>query len=357
MDRKQIKHWLTCEEPKQLASLWHQADQTRRRHVGGSVYLRGLIEISNHCKRQCSYCGINANNRRVERYLMSQDEILGCAHKGQKLGYGTVVLQAGETDLISGDWICELITRIKQETGQAITLSLGERKPEELRAWRRCGADRYLLRFETSNRDLFQRIHPPLGNTPSDRVSIIEDLVELGYAAGSGMLLGIPGQSYNDLINDLLLLKQLKLQMIGIGPYVPDPDTPLGREALSSSASATTEDQVVASEDLTYRVLALARILCPNTNIPSTTAVATLFGSQGQDLGLQRGANILMPNITPQHYRALYQIYPAKACLAEPDNQGARQLRQRIEQLGRQIGHGRGDAPIDSCPSGENCYE
>lgn len=341
MDRTQIHHWLTCTEPDKLTTLWHQADEVRRRHVGEDVYLRGLIEVSNDCSRRCGYCGISADNTGLERYLMSHDEILACAEQGNRLGYGTVVLQAGETRKIDSDWVAELITRIKKQTGQAVTLSLGERSHDELKLWHDCGADRYLLRFETSNRELFDQIHPPVGKTPSDRIALLEALHEIGYAPGSGMLIGIPGQSYDDLVNDLLLLKRLNLHMIGIGPYVPDPQTPLGQKALSEPPA---ENAVIPSEDLTYRVLALARILCPGTNIPSTTAVATLFGSQGQDLGLQRGANILMPNITPPRYRALYTIYPAKACLIDPDADGANRLRLRIERIGRRVGTGRGDA-------------
>lgn len=350
MNAEQIEHWLTCDDPRLLTRLWQQADQVRRAQVGDAVYLRGLLEISNHCQRQCSYCGIRAGNTSLERYLMSQDEILACALAGERLGYGTIVLQAGESSLLGTDWISELVTRLKQRTDLAITLSLGERTREELAAWRQCGADRYLLRFETSNPQLFQKIHPPPGTSLSDRLALLETLHQLGYATGSGMLVGIPGQSYQDLVNDLLLLKQLPLHMVGIGPYVPDPGTPLGQKALSSPAPG---GEVQASQNMTYNTLALARIQCPNANIPSTTAVATLFGDQGQDLGLQRGANVLMPNITPAHYRALYAIYPAKACLIENNDQGNQQLHQRIEQLGRQIGSGRGDATLACCPHGD----
>ncbi len=343
MDAEQIYQWLTCDDTTALDNLWQRADQTRQQHVGDAVHLRGLIEISYHCQRQCSYCGIRAGNTQIERYRMSHDEILTCVKQGQRLGYGTVVLQAGESPLLDCDWVSALLQRIKKECDVAITLSLGERSHEELKIWRQCGADRYLLRFETSNQRLFQHIHPPLTNTASDRIALLEELNTLGYATGSGMLLGIPGQSYHDLVNDLLLIKQLNLHMIGIGPYVPDPTTPLGQQVLTTSAQPNT---VPASEELTYRVLALARLLAPCTNIPSTTAIATLFGSHGQDLGLQRGANVLMPNITPRHYRTLYTIYPAKACLIEADQQGASSLHQRIKLIGRTVGQGRGDAPI-----------
>lgn len=343
MNAEQIYQWLTCDDATTLNRLWQCADQRRQDNVGDAVHLRGLIEISNHCQRQCSYCGIRAGNSQIERYRMSHAEILTCVKLAQRLGYGTVVLQAGESSLLDSDWVCALLRSIKKECDVAITLSLGERSHEELVSWRQCGADRYLLRFETSNTQLFQQIHPPLANTASDRIALLEKLKTLGYATGSGMLLGIPGQNYHDLVNDLLLIKQLKLHMVGIGPYVPDPATPLGQHALTTPAAA---DTVPASAALTYRALALARLMAPCANIPSTTAIATLFGSQGQDLGLQRGANVLMPNITPRHYRNLYTIYPAKACLTEADKQGAGDLHQRIRSLGRTVGQGRGDAPI-----------
>ncbi len=343
MKAEQIYHWLTCEDHASLDKLWQLADNCRRRCVGDAVYLRGLIEISNHCQRQCHYCGIRADNVAIERYRMSHAEIMDCVKLGQQRGYGTVVLQGGESPLLDADWVSSLVQSIKKHTDMAITLSLGERSYAELATWRKCGADRYLLRFETSNRDLFKQLHPPGGSGTNDRIAQLEELKRLGYATGSGMLIGVPGQSYTDLVNDLLLLQELKLEMVGIGPYVADPDTPLGQQALHKPPTATA---VPASASLTYRTLALTRLLCPYSNIPSTTAVATLFGSQGHDLGLKRGANILMPNITPQHYRKLYAIYPAKACLAEDDDYNDKNMFQQLHQLGRTIGQGRGDAPI-----------
>ena len=327
--RNDILHWLCEDDPVRLEELWRAADECRRQHVGDSVHLRGLIEISNYCIRQCAYCGIRAANCSITRYRMSQQEILECARQAMPLGYGTVVLQAGEDPALTKEWVAELIRRIKQETGLAVTLSLGERSPVELTAWREAGADRYLLRIETSNSALFRRIHPPrqgAGATTLSRVDQLALMRQLGYEIGSGSLIGIPGQSWHDLADDLMRYAQLDLDMIGVGPFIPHPETPLG----SLPESIDPQGQVPNSEEVTYRVMALARILCPQANIPSTTALATVNPNSGRELGLRRGANVIMPNLTPAAYRQLYEIYPSKACLSESAEQSRGWVRDRI---------------------------
>jgi biotin synthase len=336
-----ILRWLREEDPTKLEQLWHAADECRRQYVGDDVHLRGLVEISNHCVRLCGYCGIRAANRAVKRYRMEQREILECARQAMHLGYGTVVLQSGEDFGLSKDRIAELIRYIKQETGLAVTLSLGERSPEELAAWREAGADRYLLRIETSNCTLFNRIHPPHPRAGRQALTRTEQLVamrRMGYEIGSGSLIGIPGQSWDDLAADLKLFTTLDIDMIGVGPFIPHPDTPLG----SLPDQLDEEWQVPNSELVTYKVVALARLLCPQANIPSTTALATLNRTAGRELGLRRGANILMPNLTPAAYRPLYEIYPAKACLYETAEQCHGSVEKRIESIGRHVGAGPG---------------
>jgi biotin synthase len=219
-------------------------------------------------------------------------------------------------------------------------LSLGERTTGELRAWRAAGADRYLLRFETSNRELFARMHPPRGRKRPARMEVLRALAPLGFEVGSGVMVGVPGQTYDDLANDLELFRELDLDMIGIGPFIPHPATPLGE-----AGAAELPGQVPATEMMTYKMLALARLVCPGANLPSTTALATLNLDQGRELGLQRGANIVMPNLTPPAYRALYEIYPAKACLRETADLCNRCITGRIEKLGRPIGRGPGASP------------
>jgi len=327
--------WLREENETRLEDLWALADQTRCREVGDEVHLRGLVEFSNHCARLCGYCGLRAGNPKIERYRMTKEEIVDCARQAREFGYGTVVLQSGEDWGVKREWMVEVIQAIKDETGLAVTLSLGERDDEDFIAWRRAGADRYLLRFETSNHRLYEKIHPNLPGKVSDRFAILRRLRELDYEVGSGVMIGIPGETYDDMTNDLEMFRTLDLDMIGVGPYIPHPDTPLGTEEKAA-------DQVPNSELMTYKVVALTRLVCPKANIPSTTALATLNLAQGRELGLMRGANIVMPNLTPVKYRAKYEIYPAKACIRETARECHGCMQRRIESIGRTVGTGPG---------------
>jgi len=343
MTRNQILSWLREPDEARLEGLWQEADAARRLHVGDAVHLRGLVEFSNYCGRSCHYCGLRVENRRLERYRMSADEIMDCARQAVGFGYGTVVLQSGEDYGMHGRWLCDVIRRIKSETPLAITLSLGERDEEELSDWKRAGADRYLLRFETSNRALFDRLHPAFVGRKRDRVAILRTLRRIGYEVGSGVMIGIPGQTYDDLANDLELFRELDLDMIGVGPFLPHPETPLGQD--EGGLAEAGDEQVPNSELMTYKMVALTRLMCPRANIPSTTALATVNRENGRELGLCRGANVIMPNLTPPAYRCLYEIYPAKACIYETAEQCHGCLKKRIEVLGRTVGVGRGDSP------------
>ena len=337
----EIQRWLRATDVDELQALWDRADAVRRDAVGEDVHLRGLVEISNYCARQCHYCGLRAENRAVRRYRMSHVEIVAAAVEARQLGYGTVVLQAGEDFGLTTPFITAVVRDIKRTADLAVTLSLGERGDEALEAWRAAGADRYLLRFETSNPALFARIHPPLGGVrPVDRLELLRKLDRLGYEVGSGVMIGIPGQTYADLARDIALFAELNLDMIGVGPFIPHPDTPLGQQPLA----AAPDEQVPNTELMTYKVLALARLIRPYANIPSTTALATLNRAQGRELGLMRGANIVMPNVTPVRYRCSYEVYPDKACLQETAAQCEGCLKSRIRRIGRGIGVGRGNS-------------
>lgn len=343
MTHDEILSWLRQSDEARLADLWRMADDTRQKHVGGEVHLRGLIEISNCCIRLCGYCGLRAPNRSVQRYRMTFEEIAACVRQGEAMGYGTVVLQSGEDPGITAEAIVHLVRFIKSETPLAVTLSLGERSEAELAQWREAGADRYLLRFETSNRQLYERIHPSRAGGPADRIELLRQLKALGYEVGSGVMIGIPGQSYEDLARDIALFADLDLDMIGCGPYLAHPSTPLGDP--NHPAIAPSDDQVPSSELMAYKVIALARLVCPRANIPSTTALATLNKRTGRELGLVRGANVVMPNLTPPQYRRLYEIYPDKACINETAEACHGCLSERIHSIGRQVGSGRGDSP------------
>jgi len=340
LDTTAILGWLREENPERLKSLWTTADAVRKANVGDEVHLRGLIEISNYCCRLCGYCGLRADNKGLDRYRMTEDEIMACARQAVEFGYGTVVMQAGEDYGITREWLAALIRRIKSETPLAVTLSLGERPDEDLVAWRKAGANRYLLRFETSDADLYALIHPTHAGRLSDRIAMLRRLREIGYEPGSGVMVGIPGQTYANLARDLETFRALDLDMIGVGPYLSHPSTPLGQGEWTRKIPP--EDQVPNTELMTYKTVALTRLLCPQSNIPSTTALATVNKARGRELGLMRGANVVMPNLTPTKYRALYEIYPAKACIDETAQECRACLHARIASIGRVVGKGPG---------------
>jgi len=340
LSQSEILQWLKEERPGPLHELYMWADAVRKQNVGDAVHLRGLIEISSYCRRQCMYCGLRKANRSIERYRMTREEIEQCARMAVQLGYGTVVIQAGEDDALTAEFIAETVATIKRTTPLAVTLSLGERSEAELRLWREAGADRYLLRFETSDADLFRAIHP--GDSPQapDRFAILRKIKRLGYETGGGVMVGIPGQSYESLAHDVVTFRALDLDMIGIGPYIAHPATPLGSGKLLPPIKAN--QQAPSSEQMVYKMVALTRILCPTANIPSTTALATINRTHGRRQGLQVGANVVMPNLTPIHYRPLYEIYPAKACIEESATDCNECLRGQIHSLHRFAGRGAG---------------
>lgn len=341
LDHETLVGWLRESDPAVLERLWARADAVRAEHVGDDVHLRGLIELSNYCVRHCLYCGIRACSPDLTRYRMTRDEVLSCARTAKALGYGTAVLQAGEDPELTLDFIADIIRTIKAETGLAVTLSLGERTDDELQAWKAAGADRFLLRFETSDPALYRKIHPSLPGTVSDRLAQLRRMRAVGYEIGSGVMVGIPGQTYDILARDIETFRELDIDMIGIGPFLPSPRTPLGSEGADRFKADPTE-QVPNSESMTLKAVALTRLVCPEANLPSTTALATLDPATGRELGLIRGANIVMPNVTPPKYRVLYEIYPGKACISETAEACQHCLSRRIESIDRVVGTGPG---------------
>jgi len=325
-------------EPAELEKLWSLADKIRRDNVGGQIHLRGLIEFSNICSRKCLYCGINAANSKLSRYQMTKEEILECAQTACKLEYGTVVLQSGENKRLDINFLAETIKEIKKTTGLAVTLSVGEWDREVYRLWKQAGADRFLLRFETSDDELYRRLHPDSKKGVAERFENLEILKELGYEVGSGVMIGLPGQSYESLADDLLKFQQLDLDMIGTGPYIRHKDTELDKNL--QKFLLEEEKQVPAMEEMAYKVFALARILCPKANIPATTAVATLNPENSYEKALACGCNIVMPNITPMKYRKLYNLYQGKNSYELFDFD--MKIKQRIEKISRSVGSGRG---------------
>jgi len=343
LSREAIEAWLREDDAARLEELWRAADETRREYVGEEVHLRGLCEVSNVCVRSCAYCGIRAPNRGVQRYRMHADDVVACARQALAFGYGTIVLQAGEDYGLAADWVAGVVRRIKAETALAVTLSLGERPEADLAAWREAGADRYLLRFETSDERLYRHIHPDLPGRVSDRLADLRTLQRLGYEAGTGIMVGVPGQTCASVAGDVDLFRGMDMDMIGIGPYLPHPATPLGAEfAARVAADDWPADQVPNTELMSCKVLALTRLVRPDANLPATTALSLVDKESGRSHGLTRGANVVMPNLTPPEYREKYEIYPEKAAVHETAEAINASLRTLLRALGRTVGTGAG---------------
>ena len=319
---------LNEKDPARIARLYRRADAIRSKCVGDQVYLRGVVEFSNYCAKNCLYCGLRRSNRRLKRYRLSLDQIFHAAKTAHDLGYGTVVLQSGEESGYDQAAFCGLVTRIKRHLGLVVTLSLGEKTYRELKAFRDAGADRYLLKFETSDESLYHRLKPD--SCYADRFGCLAALKRLGYQTGSGNMVGLPGQSLKSLAEDIVRFKRLKLDMIGIGPFISHKHTPLAREKNGSL-------------EMVLKTVALTRISAPYANIPATTAVGTI-DSLGRQRALRAGANIVMPNVTPVKYRKYYQIYPDKICINDKALTCAGCLDRMIIGLGRKVGTGPGNS-------------
>lgn len=305
-----------------------EADKLRADTVGPEVHLRGLIEFSNYCRNHCLYCGLRCDNRRVTRYRMEPGEIIAAAEQGAGLGYKTVVLQSGEDLSFTGKILADIIREIKK-IGLVVTLSIGERAPEEYDLWRNAGAERYLMRHETADPALYDRLHP--GQKLAQRISLLKILKSLDYQVGTGFMVGLPGQDEKVLLEDLELARELEAEMVGIGPFIPHPDTPLGH------CSGGTLEQ-------TCMMVALTRLFLPQALIPATTALGSV-SPLGRELALKSGANVVMPNLTPRIHRADYQIYPGKICLGEEAAECRGCITRRINSVGRCVSDGPGHNP------------
>ncbi|MEN3042277.1 MAG: [FeFe] hydrogenase H-cluster radical SAM maturase HydE [Fervidobacterium sp.] len=305
--------------------IFQKADEIRKKYVGEEVHLRAIIEFSNYCSQHCLYCGLRSENKNLVRYRMSLEEIIERAKLIAKLGIKTIVLQSGEDPYYTTEMINTLITEIKK-LDVAITLSIGERTFEEYRIWRELGADRYLMRHETASKSLYAKLHP--GDSFESRKAHLLELKRLGYETGAGCMVGLPGQTYYDLALDLAFLKELDADMIGIGPFIPNPDTPLANQGGGDLYT-------------TLKMIALARIIIPTANIPATTALGSI-NPFGRQLGLRYGANVIMPNLTPNPYRPNYSLYPGKICLFEKDTACVECTKTMIKDLGLKVGEGYG---------------
>lgn len=314
----------------ELENLYRHADMVRRNHVGDEVFIRGIVEFSNICLNDCLYCGIRASNGDVARYAIPPEEIVDIAHAMKGSEQTTVVLQSGETPGMADEKLGSVIRRIKGETGLAVTVSVGNRPYETYRFWKECGMDRYLLRFETSDRALFARLRP--GSSLDERLRCLSHLKDLGIQTGSGFMIGLPGERLEVLADNIILCRSLDLDMIGIGPFIPHPGTPL-----RGTKNAYHDDP-----EMFFKALAVLRVFNPDAHIPATTAFDAVFPGSGRDLALKRGANVFMPNNTPVRYKKEYLLYPGKPSVDESPEECTEAAVARIESLGRIIGKGPG---------------
>lgn len=309
--------------------LFEKAREVRERYYGKEVYLRGLIEISCYCKNNCLYCGIRRENKKAERYRLSPEEIISAAEKGYALGFRTFVLQGGEDAYYSDEVVEKIVREIKGKfPDAAVTLSLGERPFESYRKLREAGADRYLLRHETADKEHYGRLHP--GEMLFDeRMEALNNLKKLGYQVGCGFMVGSPFQKNEHIVKDLRFIKNFKPHMVGIGPFIPHADTPFGREAAGSITK-------------TLYLLGIIRLLLPDVLLPATTALGTL-AENGREKGILSGANVVMPNLTPPEQREKYSLYNNKLSTGCESAEGLSELKKRIAETGYEAVVSRGD--------------
>lgn len=325
---------LATKDREGISYLAAQAREETRRIYGNDVYIRGLIEFTNYCRNDCYYCGIRRSSSGVQRYRLTQDEILSCCEAGYGLGFRTFVLQGGEDLYFTDDRICALVSAIKDRYPDcAVTLSVGERPRESYRAFRRAGADRYLLRHETADGEHYRHLHPPELSC-AERIRCLRDLKECGFQTGCGFMAGSPGQTVETLYKDLQLIRALSPEMVGIGPFIPQKDTPFGKEPAGTL-------------DLTLRLLSIIRLLHPRVLLPATTALGTIH-SGGREMGILAGANVVMPNLSPVSVREKYMLYDNKICTGDEAAECLSGLRERIEGIGYRIAAVRGDYPAEA---------
>ncbi|MFU0800900.1 MAG: [FeFe] hydrogenase H-cluster radical SAM maturase HydE [Xylanivirga thermophila] len=308
--------------------LYAKARETRKKYYGNRVYMRGLVEFTNHCKNNCVYCGIRALNKNVQRYRLSVESIISTCKIGYNLGYRTFVLQGGEDRYYDDEMIVDIVRQLKKQFPDcAITLSIGERTYDAYKKYYEAGADRYLLRHETASRSLYEFLHPNLSF--ENRIECLWDLKEIGYQVGAGFMVGLPKQTNKNYTEDLLFLKNLNPHMVGIGPFIPHKDTPLANEK-----GGTLE--------MTLVLLSIVRLLLPEVLLPATTALGTIDIS-GREMGLKAGANVVMPNLTPIEVRDKYELYNGKICTGEEAAECRKCIEDRIISAGFTVDMSRGD--------------
>jgi len=323
--RDEFKMLLACDD----AYLHERARMARQKIYGNQIFMRGLIEFTNYCKQDCYYCGLRRSNSNIERYRLSKDQILNCCAEGNALGFRTFVLQGGEDNYYTDDLLIEIIREIKTKYPDcAITLSIGERSFESYKCLFDAGADRYLLRHETANAEHYKAIHPD-GMLLASRKKCLQDLKEIGYQVGCGFMIGSPGQTLDHIVDDLLFVKKLDPEMVGVGPFLPHSSTPYANEKAGGL-------------HLTLNALAILRLIKPNVMLPATTALGTIT-DKGREMGVMAGANVVMPNLSPIEARKKYLLYDNKICTGDEPAHCRGCIERRMNSVGCEIAVSRGD--------------
>lgn len=326
---EELARLMQTEDHEAVQYLFGKAHQVAQQTYGNKIFMRGLIEISNHCKNDCLYCGIRRSQQQVKRYRLSKEEILECCEQGYQLGFRTFVMQGGEDAWYTDDRMCDIVADIRNQYPDcAITLSLGERSRESYQRLFDAGANRYLLRHETANAAHYAKLHPAEMSF-DNRQRCLRDLKEIGYQVGCGFMVGSPYQTLETLYEDLQLIRNLQPQMVGIGPFIPTSGTPF-------------HDRPAGTVDATLRLLAIIRLIHPHVLLPATTALGTLH-PQGREMGILAGANVIMPNLSPKSHRAEYSIYDNKLSSGSEAAETVYDTRSRLNNLGVDIPTDRGD--------------
>ena len=331
ISREGLEFILTAPAGDDTGYLFEAARDTSRHIFGREIYLRGLVEFTNHCKNDCYYCGIRRSNTKADRYRLTEEEILACCDAGAGLGFSTFVLQGGDDPYYDDERMCHIISSIRaRHPDCAITLSIGERSRAAYQSYYDAGANRYLLRHETANEDHYGKLHPS-SMSGKDRKRCLFDLKDIGYQVGCGIMVGTPFQTRDDIYEDILFMQELGPHMIGIGPFIAHKDTPFANEDNGSV-------------DMTLRLLAILRLIFPKVLLPATTALGTADGA-GREKGILAGANVLMPNLSPADVRGKYLLYDGKICTGEEAAECRICLQKRIESIGYHVSDDRGDHP------------
>ncbi len=338
LNKLESEHSLALEEYEFLIAnidseseklLFEKAVEQRKKIYGNSVYIRGLIEISNICKNDCLYCGIRRSNKLCERYRLKKEDILACCNEGYSLGFRTFVMQGGEDAFFTDDCMCSIVSEIKKRYPDcAVTLSLGERSKESYRRLFDSGADRYLLRHETACQTHYSTLHPK-EMTLQSRMECLQNLKEIGYQVGCGFMVGSPNQTLRNVALDLKFIEEFKPQMVGIGPFIPHKDTPFA-------------DCEAGSAGLTCRLLAIIRLMLPNVLLPATTALGSIEKG-GRERGILAGANVVMPNLSPEEAKKNYMLYNNKLSSGSEAAKNLDELKKQINSIGYEIVTDRGD--------------